>query len=171
MLTASHLELIPPSCSGFRRLQRKEAEWWQQCQDLRHFQSFDRKNDFNLDVDITIIHVNTSCVSGGRGCKGTGTAGVADRRACACRERLVGKWSKSSQIRIWQSSRKGPSILRPILRIHYSISLCFRYCPHTVTVYNRATIKVLIYLYYEYYATVTEWGQYPIYAIYGCMDP
>ena len=33
--------------------------------------------------------------------------------------------------------------------------------PHTVTVYNRATIKVLIYLYYEYYPTVTEWGQYP----------
>ena len=38
-----------------------------------------------------------------------------------------------------------------------------RYCPHTVTVYNRATIKVLIYLYYEYYPTVTEWGQYPTY--------
>ena len=35
------------------------------------------------------------------------------------------------------------------------------YCPHTVTVYNRATIKVLMYLYYEYYSTVTEWGQYP----------
>ena len=32
------------------------------------------------------------------------------------------------------------------------------YCPHTVTVYNRATIKVLIYLYYEYYPTVTKWG-------------
>ena len=30
--------------------------------------------------------------------------------------------------------------------------------PHTVTVYNRATIKVLIYLYYEYYPTVTEWA-------------
>ena len=36
-----------------------------------------------------------------------------------------------------------------------------RYCPHTVTVYNRATIKGLIYLYYECYSTVTEWGQYP----------
>ena len=35
------------------------------------------------------------------------------------------------------------------------------YCPHTVTVHNRATIKVLIYLYYEYNPTVTEWGQYP----------
>ena len=35
------------------------------------------------------------------------------------------------------------------------------YCPHTVTVYNRATIKVLIYLYYEYYSTVAECGQYP----------
>ena len=35
------------------------------------------------------------------------------------------------------------------------------YCPHTVTVYNRATIKVLIYLYYEYYPTVTEWGHVP----------
>ena len=34
------------------------------------------------------------------------------------------------------------------------------YCPHTVTVYNRATIKVLIYLYYGYYPTVTKWGQY-----------
>ena len=33
--------------------------------------------------------------------------------------------------------------------------------PHTVTVYNRATNKVLIYLYYEYYPKVTEWGQYP----------
>ena len=33
--------------------------------------------------------------------------------------------------------------------------------PHTATVYNRATIKLLIYLYYEYYPTVTEWGQYP----------
>ena len=38
--------------------------------------------------------------------------------------------------------------------------LLIRYCPHTVTVYNRATIKVLTYLYYEYYPTVTEWGQY-----------
>ena len=27
--------------------------------------------------------------------------------------------------------------------------------PHTVTVYNRATIKVVICLYYEYYPTVT----------------
>ena len=35
------------------------------------------------------------------------------------------------------------------------------HCPHTVTVYNRATIKLLIYLDYEYYSTVTEWGQYP----------
>ena len=35
------------------------------------------------------------------------------------------------------------------------------YCPPTVTVYNWATIKVLIYLYFEYYPTVTEWGQYP----------
>ena len=33
--------------------------------------------------------------------------------------------------------------------------------PHTVTVYNRATIKVLIYPYYEYWPTVTERGQYP----------
>ena len=37
------------------------------------------------------------------------------------------------------------------------------YCPHTVIVYNRATIKVLIYLYYEYDSTITEWGQYPTY--------
>ena len=36
-----------------------------------------------------------------------------------------------------------------------------RYCPHTVTVYNRATIKGLMYLYYEYHSTVTERGQYP----------
>ena len=35
------------------------------------------------------------------------------------------------------------------------------YGPHTVTVHNRATIKGLIYLYYEYYPTVTEWGPYP----------
>ena len=35
--------------------------------------------------------------------------------------------------------------------------------PHTVTVCNRATIKVLIYLYYEYYPADTEWGQYPTY--------
>ena len=32
---------------------------------------------------------------------------------------------------------------------------------HTVTVDNRATIKVLIYPYYEYDPTVTEWGQCP----------
>ena len=32
------------------------------------------------------------------------------------------------------------------------------FCPHTVTVYNRATIKGLIYPYYEYYSTVTGWG-------------
>ena len=31
----------------------------------------------------------------------------------------------------------------------------------TVTVYNRATIKGLIYPYDEYYPAVTEWGQYP----------
>ena len=31
----------------------------------------------------------------------------------------------------------------------------------TATVYNRATIKGLIYLYYKDYSTVTEWGQYP----------
>ena len=37
--------------------------------------------------------------------------------------------------------------------------------PHTVTVYNRATIKGLLYLYYEYYPTVTEWGPYPRYSI------
>ena len=36
------------------------------------------------------------------------------------------------------------------------------YCPHTAPVYNRATITVLLYVYYEYYPTVTEWGQYPI---------
>ena len=35
------------------------------------------------------------------------------------------------------------------------------YCPHTVTVYNRATTKLLMYLCYVYYPTVTEWGQYP----------
>ena len=35
------------------------------------------------------------------------------------------------------------------------------YCPHTVTVYKKATIKGLIYPYYDYYSTVTEWGQYP----------
>ena len=35
------------------------------------------------------------------------------------------------------------------------------YCPHTVTVYNRATIMGLVYPYYEYCSTVTEWGQCP----------
>ena len=30
-----------------------------------------------------------------------------------------------------------------------------------MTVYNRATIKGLIYLFYEYYSTATEWGQNP----------
>ena len=33
--------------------------------------------------------------------------------------------------------------------------------PNTVTVYNRATIKGLIYPYYKDNSTVTEWGQYP----------
>ena len=41
------------------------------------------------------------------------------------------------------------------------IGVYLGYCPHTVTVYNRATIKGLIYLYYEYYPTVTEWGHHP----------
>ena len=35
------------------------------------------------------------------------------------------------------------------------------YCPDTVTVCNRATIKVLLYVCYEYYPTVTEWGSVP----------
>ena len=35
------------------------------------------------------------------------------------------------------------------------------YCPHTVTAYNRATIKGLIYPYYEDNSGVAEWGQYP----------
>ena len=39
------------------------------------------------------------------------------------------------------------------------------YCPHTVTVYNRATIKVLIYLYNEYDPTVTERVQYAKYIL------
>ena len=33
--------------------------------------------------------------------------------------------------------------------------------PYTVTVYNRAIIQGLIYPYYEYDPTVTEWGRYP----------
>ena len=33
--------------------------------------------------------------------------------------------------------------------------------PHTVTVDIRATIKGLIYPYYQYYSTVAEWRQYP----------
>ena len=33
--------------------------------------------------------------------------------------------------------------------------------PNTVTVYNRATIKGLIYPYYKDYSTVTEWGAVP----------
>ena len=37
--------------------------------------------------------------------------------------------------------------------------------PHTVRVYNSATIKGLIYPYYEYYSTVTEWGRYPIHTV------
>ena len=35
------------------------------------------------------------------------------------------------------------------------------YCPHTVTLYNRAITMGLLYPYCEYYSTVTEWGQYP----------
>ena len=38
------------------------------------------------------------------------------------------------------------------------LQVCIGYCPHTVTVYNRASIEGLIYLYYEYYPTVTECG-------------
>ena len=48
-------------------------------------------------------------------------------------------------------------------------TLCFRLgtAPiHTVTVYNRAAIKVLIYRYYEYYPTVTDLGQYPSFKVY-----
>ena len=41
--------------------------------------------------------------------------------------------------------------------------------PHKVTVYNRATIQVLIYPYYEYDSTVTECGQYPTYTPNPCL--
>ena len=38
----------------------------------------------------------------------------------------------------------------------------FGAAPNTVTVYNRATVRGIIYPHYEYYSTVTEWGgQYP----------
>ena len=43
------------------------------------------------------------------------------------------------------------------------------YCPGTVTVYN-STMKGVIYPYYEYYSTVTEWGQYPTYGVGGCSN-
>ena len=32
------------------------------------------------------------------------------------------------------------------------------YCPHTVAVYERATVEVLAYVYYQYDAAVAEWG-------------
>ena len=38
-------------------------------------------------------------------------------------------------------------------------------CPHTIAVYDKAAIKVLIYPYYQYYPTVTEWGQYLTYQL------
>ena len=43
--------------------------------------------------------------------------------------------------------------------------------PLTATVYNRATIKVRIYLYYEYYPTLTEWGQDPMYLMFESRSP
>ena len=55
--------------------------------------------------------------------------------------------------------------LRPVsLSASLSSSLGFRLGtdPHTVTVYNRTTSKVLIYLYYDGYSTVSEWGQYKV---------
>ena len=51
--------------------------------------------------------------------------------------------------------------VNPIFCLSPWCGLYIGYCPHTVTVYNRATIKGLIYPYYEYYSTVTEWVQYP----------
>ena len=38
--------------------------------------------------------------------------------------------------------------------------LYFGYCPHPVTVYIRGPSKDYIYIYYNYYPTVTEGGQY-----------
>ena len=46
-----------------------------------------------------------------------------------------------------------------------SLQLYVGYCPHAVTVYNRATDMGLIYPHYEYYSTATEWGRYPSYIL------
>ena len=85
---------------------------------------------------------------------------------------LGGSWVVISGVispRIWVISVVTP-LIAPLATTHEPpsrglrigfCSPCFGYCPHTVTVYNRATIKGLIYPYYEYYSTVTEWGQYP----------
>ena len=58
-------------------------------------------------------------------------------------------------VMLFNGPRTHPLLHRPL---HTNLG----YCPHTVTVYNRATIKVLImHLYYEYVSTVTGWGQFP----------
>ena len=43
----------------------------------------------------------------------------------------------------------------------WSRTVLVGYCPHTVTVYNRASAKGLRHLYQKHYSTVTEWKQYP----------
>ena len=48
--------------------------------------------------------------------------------------------------------------------------LCVGYCPHTATVYSRVTVKGLLCPFSEYFPTVTEWGQYPSYAVRGLLE-
>ena len=48
----------------------------------------------------------------------------------------------------------------PVVSFHNS-GVQVGYCPHTVAVDNRATIKGLICPYYAYCSAVTDWGQYP----------
>ena len=45
--------------------------------------------------------------------------------------------------------------IKPLFKLE---SLNLGYCPHTVTVYNRATIEGLIYLYSEYYQLLLSGG-------------
>ena len=51
----------------------------------------------------------------------------------------------------------------------HSTKLGYRPCSHPVTVYNRAKINGFKQLYWNYYPTVTGWGQYPRLTI-GCRE-
>ena len=67
-----------------------------------------------------------------------------------------GSWSSP---RVWDTTRQvGPR--DPRFEGYKNTNLV--YCPHTVRVYSIGLpFANLIYLDYEYYSTVTEWGQHP----------